>query len=95
MSVSILGVHDPNLLPGCLQDPGDGEGLLQRHEAALRGPALQTPPHVLGLHTWHVVTYSRDIRYHLVCKVCAVDAVEGMLGASREGKLLHLAVTVH
>ena len=56
--VLILGVHDPNLPPGCLQDPGDGETLLQRHEAALRGPALQTLPHVLGLDTWHVVTYT-------------------------------------
>ena len=59
ISVLILGVHDPNLLPGGLQDPGDGEGLLQRHEAALRGPALQTPPHVLGLDTWHVTRVSR------------------------------------
>ena len=51
ISVLILGVLDPNLLPGGLQDPGDGEGLLQRHEAALRGPKLQTPPHVLRLDT--------------------------------------------
>ena len=94
ISVLILGVHDPYLPPGGLQDPGDGETLLQRHEAALRGPALQTPPHVLGLDTWHVARHTRDISY-LVCEVCAVDAVEGMFGASWEGKLLHLAVTVH